>query len=822
MKLANESRVEIGVRELVAFSMRTGDLRSDGPLVAAYQGGSGPVDAIRRHQQIQGSRPEGYRAEVSVALEKPLGSMLFRVRGRIDGVFASSSEPILEEIKTTHRPLAYSPADSAGEAQHWAQLKIYAHMLLQESDYASAAGAKLQLTYAELASEKTREIERWFTRSSLEEAFDSALAIYAEWRIRLLNWHAVRNASLVKAPFPHGDFRPGQRALAASVYQSIVDGTELFVEAPTGTGKTAACLFPAVKVLAEDRPRASLFFLTARTTGRLPIENELKALAAAGTRLKSLTLSAKRSICFNPERACHPDECEYAKGYYDRIAPARRELFERDSFDAQSISDIAERYRVCPFELSLELAPWVDCLVCDYNYAFDPQTNLRRLFGETQHRIRRDQEKVLLIDEAHQLVDRGRAMFSARLEQAPWKQLTRRPGVDKELRRRAKAIASWMERRWANPNENRPSHQSGFEAEFPSTLLPVLRRFVASASKSIHQPQRLPSLSENAPSRLEIIDLAGQAVRFLRIAELFEEERFVTLFEPQAKSLSLFCADAAPNLKQALARFKARIFLSATLQPLDYAERSIGAQENARWTPAASTFPSSNLAVFVAHRINTRFRERERTKTTVAELLASFVKTDRGNYLLFFPSYRYLETVRAIFEPLAPKARILTQTPGMDEAARRDFLAAFDTSETATVGFATLGGVFAEGVDLPGKRLSGAAVVGVGLPAVGVEREAIRRRFDACGGRGFDFAYTYPGLQRVLQAAGRVIRSERDRGAVLLIGERFNSRPFSDLLPRSWDPERIVSAQELTEKLSSFWKMSGQTQRRVAAPSIAG
>jgi DNA excision repair protein ERCC-2 len=780
-----KTSLAIGVRELVEFVWISGDLKVE------FAGTSRAVDAIRLHQKIQSARPAGYTPEVAIAYQMETPDAMLSIGGRIDGVFESTAVPVIEEIKTTRR----NPEECLREENplHWGQAKIYAFLYAAEHGRTDIGA---QLTYARLDTGATREVRRYFTVAELRPFFEALVARYLEWATAVGHWRRQRDHAIQNLVFPFDGYRPGQREMVEAVYRTIQDGRRIFIQAATGIGKTMAVLFPAVRSLA-DRAGSKVFYLTARTTARMAAEKALDELRARGLRVKSLSLTAKEKVCFNPDRACHPEECDFAKGHYDRLPAARRAMFAEDAWTRAAVTATAQKFQVCPFEFALDLSRWADVMVCDYNYAFDPRAYLRHFF------LDKNGDYVFLVDEAHNLADRSREMFSAELRKQPFLDLRRAvKGVLPVVFRHLGRINRWMlEARKRNADAGAPTA----ERCAPEELSPLLRDFMSAAEKW------LEANLESAFREL-LLERYFEAGGFLRVAEQFDES-YATCYEVLAQDLrvKLFCIDPSRQIGDALNRCRSAVFFSATLTPLDYFQTML-ASESVAALSLPSPFPAENLAVFVADRLSTFYRHRDQTKSEVAHLLRRLVETRSGNYLLFFPSYQYMRMVLETFRSTGPDIDIVVQEPGMSERQRESFLARFETHNPRTlVGFAVMGGVFGEGIDLVGTRLSGAAVVGVGLPAVGLERELIRNYFAERLEQGFEYAYIYPGINRVLQAAGRVIRSETDRGVLLLIDQRYGSDPYRSLLPKGWRPQRIRSRDDFAGSLAKFW--DGEARR---------
>ena len=776
--------LSIGVRELVEFVLRRGDLEVE------FAGVSRAADGIRIHQKIQYARPAGYSPEVVISRQVETPAVVLTIGGRIDGVYENAGTPVIDEIKTTRRNLE----DCLHEDNplHWGQAKVYAFLYATERGLSDIG---VQLTYARLGTGEARETRRHYPVAELQAFFEDLVGRYLEWATVITAWGRQRDDSIRHLEFPFGTFRPGQLEMVNAVTQTIQDGGRIFIQAATGIGKTMAVLFPAVKSIA-DHDSAKIFYLTARTTGRMAAEKALNELRGRGMRLKQLALTAKERICFNPGSACSAEECGFAKGHYDRLPAARRAGFEEDAWTWEAVAAAARQFQVCPFEFSLDLSRWADLVICDYNYAFDPKAYLRRFFLDVTG------DYTFLVDEAHNLVDRSRDMFSAELRKQPFLELRRAvkaalPAVHRALG----SINTWMrEARKRCEAAGAPMA----EPDTPEELYPLLRSFLATAEKWLEKNMK-------SPFREELLERYFEVGGFLRVAEQFDDS-YATCFETLAKDLrvKLFCIDPSRQIGGALNRCRSAVFFSATLTPLDYFQTML-ASASTETLVLPSPFPPENLGVFIADRLSTYFRHRDRTKLEIARIAHSLVQHHKGNYLLFFPSYHYMRMVLEAFRSAGPDADVIVQEPGMSERQREAFLGRFETDNPRTlVGFAVMGGIFGEGIDLVGTRLSGAAVVGVGLPAVGLERELIREYFAGRLEQGFEYAYMYPGINRVLQAAGRVIRTDSDRGVVLLIDQRYGSDAYRSLLPEHWHTRWVRNRDEFAAVLLAFWS-SGET-----------
>jgi DNA excision repair protein ERCC-2 len=836
---ASKPVLSVQVRELVEFALRQGDLGG----ARDFVGPNRALAGARGHQRLQRSRPAGYQKELRLSHEIETADFILRIQGRIDGLLVSAKEVLLEEIKTVQ-----GGWDRVADPLHWAQAKIYGFVYAQDN---ALAQITIQLTYLDLDTGELTEFRNRFTLAELSAFFENATAIYLDWLRAHHHWCQQRDESIRLLAFPFAGYRPGQRELAVAAYRALARVGRLFLEAPTGIGKTISVLFPAVKALGEGKLER-IFYLTARTVGRAVAEKACADLRQAGLRLRTLTLTAKQKLCVQEGQPCDPLTCPFARGYYDRRRPAMRAALEREEITRPVLEAVSREHQVCPFELSLDLSTWVDVVVCDYNYVFDPKVYLRRHFAEEPG------DYAFLVDEAHNLVDRARDMFSADLETQEIQDVRR--ALKQAVPRCAKALTRLTSalRKLAGlailPSE--PFTELGlFSAESPGKdgpLTPTLspsegerekRRQVSGETRlverarfregqglsgsSLHTTRDFPAdlldplddalkqaetwLARNQPAdfRENLLELYFRLYSFRRTAELYDE-RFVTIIESdRSVRVRLFCLDPSFLLRQALARGKAAVFFSATLTPIDYYRTLLGGSPEDPLLQLPSPFPPEHLAVLVQDRIRTHFKARAESLLDVVQAIATLVEGRPGNYLVYLPSYQYLTAVQEQFHTLHAAVPILVQRPSMSEPEREAFLVAFAVEHGETlVGFAVMGGMFGEGIDLVGDRLIGAIIVGVGLPQLCVERDLIRDYFQEQTRAGFDYAYTFPGMNRVLQAIGRVIRSETDRGVVLLIDARFAEPRYRRLFPAWWQPVRARNTAEIRDALAEFWQPS--------------
>lgn len=781
----------LSVRALCEFLLRSGSLDN--------RGGAGDrlLEGARIHRRIQSKEGEHYRAEVTLRGEFIRAGRVWQIQGRADGLLETADHVTVDEIKTTALPLEALPPD--GDPAHWGQAMCYAYLYASALEEEKRPALSVRLRYVQAETMEILSSERETPFSELEAFFFDLLDRYSRWADWEAAWKAARDESLRALSFPFPAYRPGQRRFAAAVYRTAASGGRLFAQAPTGIGKTVSSLFPAFKAMGEGKAE-KVFYLTAKTVTRGVAEDAVRLLRDGGMRLKSVTLTAKDKICPLPERDCNPEACPFADGYYDRINDCVFTLLaERDTFTREAVEDAARTYRVCPFELSLDLSSWCDLIIGDYNHLFDPVASLKRFFSE-------EGEYIFLIDEAHNLVSRSREMYSAeilRREVSALRRQAKEAGEKPLFRAVGKLDAALREIRKRCEEEGVQREKGRYTLTLsapPEDVVQVVHRFTAFCEEWLPHAVR----GEVRRAALEVYFTASF---FARIAEGYDE-RYRTLIEsgPEGVQVRLLCLDASAFLRKSMELGRASVLFSATLSPLDYFREVLGGTEEDKRLTLPSPFPPSRLCLTVADRVGTRYTEREVSRPQVAALLHAFCTARQGHHLFFFPSYAYLHAVYEEFHGRYPDERTLVQSAGSEGSG--DFLRAFeeDTGE-ALAGFCVLGGQFAEGVDLRGERLIGAAVVGVGLPQMDECQELLRAYYESMHGSGFDYAYRFPGMNKVLQAAGRVIRGEKERGAVLLIDSRFSTPAYRALFPEHWaHARRVRDEAELREELVRFWE----------------
>ena len=828
--------IHLPIRQLVEFLLRTGSIDS------RFAGFDRANEGARIHRKLQKAAGEGYQAEVFLSAEWEACGIAFTLEGRADGIFTDENGTVtIDEIKTTTVP--YEEITEELNPCHWAQGMVYAAIFSSQQGLDALA---VRLTYYQVDTDQIQRFTRQFSRQQLEQFLQQLLTQYAPWAQRQLDWDTRRSQSLAALQFPFAEYRPGQRALAGEVYRACragkstdrKGGTRVFCQAPTGIGKTMSALFPALKAMGEGKGE-KIFYLTARNTTQAAAEDALARLRAAdpALSLRSVTLTAKEKACLCKDAegrpACLPEACPYANGYYERLKDALADLLDSAvPYDRAALTETARRHRVCPFELGLDLSEWCDVVIGDYNYLFDPTVHLRRFFDAAG-------DYIFLIDEAHNLPDRARAMYSARFCKSSLTDARRAIGKGKSALKTAltKADRGFLEARRAvtklaprrgsaptePPTEDLTQQTSLLDTEPAETAIPLPEPLLARDGTVFLQelPKELLRLlfslqaplqdwleaNPEADAHAQLLELYFALQDITRAAERYDAH-FVTQLTARGSELEweLLCLDPAPFVDASLAAGRAAALFSATLTPPGYYRSVLGCPD-ARAVALESPFPPEHLGLYCLPGISTRYRDREASVQAVSDALAALARAKVGNYLAFFPSYAYLRQVYEDFTARYPDIGTLAQESGLDDAARAAFLEQFSPSPAKTLlGFGVMGGIFGEGVDLVGDRLIGCAIVGVGLPQVNPRQEILRRYYDEAGGTGFDYAYRFPGMNKVLQAAGRVIRTQEDRGVVLLLDDRFARGEYTRLFPRHWHQlQYLRSTTELEQQLAAFW-----------------
>lgn len=778
----DKKEIKISVRNLVEFLLRSGDIDS------SFFRANRAVEGTRIHKKIQKAQKEDYKPEITLKFSVELEEFILSVEGRADGIIEGNGEVTVDEIKSTLTPLTV--VDENYSEVHWAQAKCYAYIYAQQNNLKQI---NVRLTYCHLDTEEIKYLIKTFSISQLKEFFEELIDSYYSWAKLLYQWQCERDKSIKDMKFPFEAYRKGQRELAVAVYKTITSGKNIFVKAPTGTGKTVSTLFPAIKAIGEGST-SKIFYLTAKTITRSVAEEALSIMRAKGLKFKAVTLTAKEKICIKEKSSCNPIDCEVAKGHFDRINNAIMDILtNEDEIKRETIELYSNKHMVCPFEYSLDLTLWADAVICDYNYVFDPRVYLKRFFTE------KGGDFTFLVDEAHNLVDRAREMYSAEITKKPVLEMKKEmkevsPKISKALGR----LNTFM------LNKKKLCNDKGFyvSAEGDKDIYSILRKFVSECEEYLAK-------NEDAKMGEGLLELYFTALIFIKICELYDE-RYVTYVEKQSNDvrIKLFCLDPSYLLSETLKKGKSAAFFSATLIPLEYYRGILGGSTEDYTMNIESPFSVENRKLMVADSISTRYVNREQSYREIVEAIKNVTCCKCGNYLVFFPSYQYMNSVYDIFKSEYPEVRVHVQSAFMTEGEREKFLELFSPEPVeTTIGFCVMGGIFSEGIDLKSDRLIGTVIVGVGLPQVCLERDIIRDYFQEKNGQGFEYAYMFPGMNKVMQAAGRVIRSETDKGVILLIDERFTNRNYLNLFPKEWFPYvRIIKTSDIMKHVTEFWK----------------
>ena len=782
--MGEEKIIRISVRNLVEFLLRSGDLDNRRDSFAdreAMQKGS------RLHRKIQKRMGGDYRAEQALVYRRDYEEFSIQLEGRADGIFTEEGKTWIDEIKGM-----YLDVTSLEEPflVHLAQAKCYACILGMEQGKRSLG---VQMTYANLDSEEIKRFRREYTLEELQEWLEELLAAYYKWADFEYQWRKKRNASMEALEFPF-PYRPGQRNLVAGVYRTIQQKKELFIQAPTGIGKTMSAVYPAVRAMGQGLGE-KLFYLTAKTITRTVAEEAFALLKSRGLKMKTLTITAKEKLCVCEKMDCNPENCPRAKGHYDRVNDAVFDFLQQEGeMRREDILRQSEDWQVCPYEMCLDTASWVDAIICDYNYVFDPNARLRRFFGEGMRG-----EYLFLIDEAHNLVERGRDMFSAVLYKEDFL----------ALKRAVKPYSKKLERLLEKGNRQLLEYKRECDR---CQVLSSLGAFPISLLNLMGELEKF--LAELNPGELrnQVLEFYFQVRDFLNIYDLLDENYVIYSRHDEEGNflVKLFCVNPAANLQACLDKGSSAIFFSATLLPMPYYQKLLSTHGDDYSMYARSPFPQEHRFLALARDVSSRYTRRNEAEfRRIARYIRAAVSGRRGNYMVFFPSYKLLGDVWEIYreEYQGEGQRCLLQTPSMDEASREEFLKAFEAErEETVVAFCIMGGIFSEGIDLTGERLVGAVIVGTGLPQVGDEREILKAYYDRKGEAGFDYAYRFPGMNKVLQAAGRVIRTAEDKGVLLLLDDRFLNREYQGLFPVEWESRSPCTLDTVEEQLHRFWE----------------
>ena len=837
------------VRNLVEFILRGGDIdnRSGRMITDAMMEGS------KIHRKIQRSMGEDYQAEVPLALTIQAEEYMLVIEGRADGIAygefpnqnsekeaytqdtfldrTDKSEEMvyIDEIKGVYRNVATMEAPVY---VHKAQAMCYAYIYALQNHLDQIG---VQMTYCNLDTEDVKLFQEVFAWDTLADWFGNLIAEYRKWADWQIMWRRKRQESIQNLEFPY-PYREGQRKLVGDVYRTIRRGKNLFIQAPTGVGKTISTIFPAVKAVGEELADR-IFYLTAKTITATVAKETFGLLREQGYQAKIIQLTAKEKLCLcgntaieqeaadqdNPypdfpqiKLECNPQNCPYAKGHFDRVNDAVFELLQAsDLFTREEILAQARKHRVCPFELSLDVATWCDNILCDYNYVFDPNVYLKRFFQDSS------KEKYLfLVDEAHNLVDRSREMYSATLYKEDIL------AVKKIMKPHNQAIARTLDKCNKAMLDFKRECENYSVCESVGVLTFYLMRLVSQMEEFFEKPREFPD-------KKTVLDFYFELRNFVNIYDLVDEN-YVIYDEMQEDGrfmIKLFCVDPSKNLQKCIDKSVSTIFFSATLLPINYYKRLLSTKEDNYAIYAQSTFDETHRLLAFGRDVSTKYTRRGPAEyEKIARYIRAAIRSKKGNYMVFFPSYKMMQDVYDVFvrveresdtrsgvavsdEPniaeksLEESLTIIMQHSNMNEAEREEFLQAFEQEDGGTlVAFCVMGGIFGEGIDLKNDRLIGAVIVGTGLPQISNEREILKQYYDKQGLSGFDYAFRYPGINKVLQAAGRVIRTQEDRGIIVLLDERFLQSDYNALYPREWKNRIVGNVETVDAEICKFWE----------------
>lgn len=773
--------IRISVRNFVEFLLRSGDIdnrRTASPETAMQEGS-------RIHRMIQRSMGTEYAAEVPMIHKVECEGYQVSIEGRADGVI-DGTPVVIDEIKSTYKDLSYL---TKPDSVHLAQAKCYAYFYAERMCLSEIS---VRMTYCNIDTEELKYFHENYTYEEIRDWFLELFAEYKKWADFQFEWKNKRQNSIKEVEFPFS-YREGQKELVTYVYQTIYHKRKLFIQAPTGVGKTISTVFPAIKAVGEEKAD-KIFYLTAKTITRTVATNTIDILREKGLKYKSVVLTAKDKICFMEETECNPQTCPYAKGHFDRINEAMYELLiKEDSFDRETIEQYAKKHCVCPFEMALDMSLFADMIICDYNYVFDPYVYLRRFFTEGIKG-----PYLFLMDEAHNLVERGREMYSATLKKEDFLEMK---GI---VKAHSVAIARQLDRCNKELLALKKECDGARILESCGSFTMALSRLHSTISKYLED-------NDDSPVRKEILEFYFEISRFLDVSEVLDDNYviYTQLLSDGSFIIRQYCVEPSKRLQECMDRGISSILFSATFLPIQYYKNLLGGTKEDYEVYAHSTFEPHKCKILVGNQVTSKYTRRGADEyDRIASYIHELTKAKKGNYLVFFPSHLFLEQVYLSYLTQYENIGVscLTQSEHMSEQDREEFLAKFEeTGDGTLLGFCVLGGIFSEGIDLTEDKLIGAIIVGTGLPQVCFERELLKEYFDNRGQNGFDYAYRYPGMNKVLQAGGRVIRTTEDVGMIALLDERFLDISYKKMFPKEWEHFQVAAVSNCQSILKEFW-----------------
>ncbi|MBN2604532.1 MAG: PD-(D/E)XK nuclease family protein [Bacilli bacterium] len=773
--------IKITGKEIVEFIYSGGDLTSE------FQSNKRALEGIEAHKFLQNKYKENDLKEVSVETDFTRGDYLFHITGRIDGLITENGKTIIEEIKSTKIDLGLIEIDSRPE--HLTQAKMYAYMYMKRENIKAI---NIRLTYISVDEYKVKSFNKRYNMSQIERFFVDTIDLYIKW-LEIYNNHQYEKITSIEGlKFPFEEYREGQYKFMGAIYQNFLNKEILYSIAPTGIGKTVASVYSALKTIKNDKEK--IFYLTAKNAGKKIVVDTVELLKKNGLVCKTTVINSKETMCLQDEVDCDPDICPYAKGFFDRLRDAVNDIFVHDDvYDHKLIKDYGKYHNICPHEFSLELSNYSDIIICDYNYAFDPRTHLIRYFDDDYYRPK------LLIDEAHNMVDRSRNMYSSSIQKSSLIALKKaaskvKPSSKTQISALIKYIDEFVE------NNNVAKTAFYFQDDLDSQLISLVERVVNKIDQVLSENKKFPT-------RKQVLDGYFELIQFSRISDFYNVNyKYLVEMIQDDIVITQSCLDASDYILDVLRRrASGSVFFSATMFPLEYYVSLITKGEGLS-VKIPSPFKQTNLGLFIDDSTSTRYRDRNRSIDNIIDSIYALAETKIGNYIIFFPSYAYLNQVLEEFN--GDDYELLVQRSKMSFSERNDMLEQFNTvGDRSKLAFFVMGGSFAEGIDYVGDMLSGVIIVGVAMPQFNKYNELLRNHFDEKFGQGFDYAYTYPGMNKVVQAVGRVIRTETDKGVAVLFDDRYSHKKYKDLFPQNWSHYKTLKATDYLQTiLNRFWK----------------
>lgn len=782
--ILEKQQLHISVRNLVEFIFREGDIDHR---FGKLQSADAMLEGSRIHRKIQKSMGSTYQSEVPLKLLIEAELYDLTIEGRADGIFTDEEHIVwIDEIKGVYRNL-----DTLEEAVfvHKAQAMGYGYIFALQNHLAEIG---IQMTYCNIETEEKKYFRQVMPFSEIQQWFFDLVEQYRKWAEFQCRWRKIRQNSIQNLTFPFA-YRKGQKKLVTDVYRTILRGKNLFLQAPTGVGKTISTIFPAIKAVGENLAER-IFYLTAKTVTAAVARDTFFLLENQGYRAKSIQITAKEKLCLCEEMECNPVNCPYARGHYDRVNDAVFDLLGKDCFYTREVlMEQAQKFRVCPFEFCLDVSGWCDNIICDYNYVYDPNVYLKRFFQENTKG-----DTIFLVDEAHNLVERSREMYSAVLCKEDLL------SVKRILKERAPRVEKLLAKCNKIFLEYKRECEEYVQYESLGNLYFAVFQLAGAMEEFFQKPVEFAG-------KKEVLDFYFELRNFLNIYELVDEhyEIYSQISEEGRFYIKLFCVDPSLNLQRCIDKGRSTIFFSATFLPINYYKQLLSTKEDNYAVYAESSFHKEQSLVLIASDVSSKYTRRGKLEyQKIAEYIQKAVYGKMGNYMIFFPSYRFMQEVYEEFAALDKGlTRTIIQKTGMSETEREEFLQEFEKEkETSLAAFCVMGGIFGEGIDLTEDKLIGAVIVGTGLPQICTEREILKKYYDRKNGNGFDYAFRYPGINKVLQAAGRVIRTNEDRGIILLLDERFLQSDYVPLFPREWGHRSVCQLEHVEEHIKRFWQ----------------